>query len=281
MPHQTFKLTSRYNSRPIVVDVLARPSFRFQPLIIFAHGFNGFKDWGPFPAMAERFADAGFAFCAFNFSHNGTTPERPTEFEDLEAYRANTISIELSDLEDVIHFFAGGKSASEGALIDKRHIGLMGHSRGASVALLAAAQGHAKALVTLSAMAAFDRTWPEDQMQTWAEDGVRLVQNRRTGQKLPLGYSIVQDYKANFGRLDLIAAANSYTNPWLIVHGDQDETIPVTDAMELSMAQPGAATLILPGQGHTYGAAHPSDGTMPPGFAQAVDASIAFYKANL
>ena len=39
-------------------------------LIIFCHGFKGFKDWGPWNLVAEHFAKAGFFFIKFNFSHN-------------------------------------------------------------------------------------------------------------------------------------------------------------------------------------------------------------------
>ena len=30
------------------------------PIVIFAHGFQGFKDWGPWPLSAEIFASKGF-----------------------------------------------------------------------------------------------------------------------------------------------------------------------------------------------------------------------------
>jgi alpha/beta superfamily hydrolase len=42
-----------------------------QGLIIFCHGFKGFKDWGCWQLVADYFVDNGFAFLKFNFSHNG------------------------------------------------------------------------------------------------------------------------------------------------------------------------------------------------------------------
>ncbi len=38
------------------------------PVIIFLHGFKGFKDWGPFPDACEDLARSGFGVLAMNFS---------------------------------------------------------------------------------------------------------------------------------------------------------------------------------------------------------------------
>ena len=43
------------------------------PLIIFCHGYKGYKDWGAWSLMAEKFAVNGYFFVKFNYSHNGTT----------------------------------------------------------------------------------------------------------------------------------------------------------------------------------------------------------------
>lgn len=53
------------------------------PVIIFLHGFKGFKDWGPFPDVCEELARAGFGVVAMNFSLNGIGDER-TEFTELD-----------------------------------------------------------------------------------------------------------------------------------------------------------------------------------------------------
>ncbi|MBC7391036.1 MAG: hypothetical protein H7329_17655, partial [Opitutaceae bacterium] len=52
--------------------------------------------------IAQQFAEVGFAFVKFNFSHNGTTPDNPEEFVDLEAYAENNYTIQLDDLGRVI-----------------------------------------------------------------------------------------------------------------------------------------------------------------------------------
>src|SRR5260221_9862865 len=78
------------------------------PLVIFAHGFKGFKDWGTHNLVARYFAANGFRFLKFNFSHNGTTPDHPIDFADLIAFSDNTFTIELEDLKYVIDFACNG-----------------------------------------------------------------------------------------------------------------------------------------------------------------------------
>ena len=78
-----------------------------QPLVIFCHGFKGFKDFGCWDLVAKAFVEAGLAFVKFNFSYNGTTVDDPLNFGDLEAFGQNNFSIELDDLGAVIDFMLG------------------------------------------------------------------------------------------------------------------------------------------------------------------------------
>jgi pimeloyl-ACP methyl ester carboxylesterase len=277
-----FKIKSRHNNRVILADVFASPDFKFQPIIVFAHGLNGFKDWGPFPAMAAAFADAGFAFCTFNFSHNGTTPDTPTEFTDLEGYKLNTIGIELSDLEDVLEFFTGGKSASEGILVDKRRVGLMGHSWGGSVAILEAARNpDVKALATLAAQAEFGPKWDTELRKNWASDGYRLLKNSRTKQELPMGYGLLLEVEENPETFNPLRVCRQIRKPWLIVHGDDDETVTLADGLSFKNEHPGAHTLFIPHTGHTFGEHHPFLGQFSPAFEKVVTATIRFFQKTL
>ena len=40
------------------------------PVVLFVHGFKGFKDWGAFPDACDELARAGFAVVTFNLSLN-------------------------------------------------------------------------------------------------------------------------------------------------------------------------------------------------------------------
>ena len=77
-------LVSGSGGRQMAVDICYENNESPQPVVIYAHGFNGFKDWGNFDLVAAKFAAEGFVFVKFNFSHNGTTPQQPETFADLD-----------------------------------------------------------------------------------------------------------------------------------------------------------------------------------------------------
>src|SRR6185312_7221771 len=78
-------LVNGVDKKPMTLDIFFENDTKQKPVIIYAHGFNGFKDWGNFDLIAEKFAKHNYVFVKFNFSHNGTTPEHVEEFADLEA----------------------------------------------------------------------------------------------------------------------------------------------------------------------------------------------------
>jgi dienelactone hydrolase len=96
------------------------------------HGFKGFKDWGFFPFTAKFLLSKGFNVISFNFSHNGVGNSL-TEFDELDKFEKNTISLELSELNQIIIQIAGGNVKG----LKPKKIGLLGHSRGAAVSILA------------------------------------------------------------------------------------------------------------------------------------------------
>ena len=87
----------RADKKPILIDTFYNENVKNQPLVIFCHGYKGFKDWGAWNHMAETIAKEGFCLIQFNFSHNGGTMENPIDFPDLEAFGNNNYTKELDD----------------------------------------------------------------------------------------------------------------------------------------------------------------------------------------
>ncbi len=143
----------------------------------------------------------------------------------------------------------------------------------ARVALLAAARlaegdaalpAHAlRALVTWSAISHFDRV-SGDELRQWRETGTWTAVNARTGQRLPIGLELLHDFESNRERLDPLAAAARRRAPWLIVHGDHDETVPVDEGEALAAtAAPPVEILRIAGGDHAFGAKTPFSGPNP------------------
>jgi pimeloyl-ACP methyl ester carboxylesterase len=255
----------------------------FRPVVI-CHGFKGFMDWAFFPHLAELVAARGFAAVRFNFSGAGVLPGEE-RVSDLDAFRDDTYSREVEELEAVLAAITGGASSGLGdRRVTPERIGLVGHSRGGGVALLAAAgerfRGRIGALVTWNAIGEVDRFTPE-QKEIWRQDGEIEVVNSRTGQRLAMGVSLLDDLAENRAALDLAAAAGRRAAPWLIVHGEADETVPVAEGRRLhAAAAPPAELVTIPGGGHTFGAVHPFAGPTP-ALIQAMNATQRWLRQRL
>jgi len=220
--------------------------------VVVVHGFKGFKDWGFFPWTCEQLALAGHLAVSFNFSLNGVAVSQ-ADFSDLDAFGRNTPSREMDDLHWVVDQTAAG---AFGAPPPER-ICLLGHSRGGGSCIVAAAErDDLAALATWAAISTF-RRWSAEQDADWNRDGVTYVLNARTGQNMPLGRSLRDDIESNADRLDVLAAAGRVRAPWLLVHGAEDETVPVEEARLLEAQSSEAALEIVEGAGHTFEAGHP------------------------
>jgi alpha-beta hydrolase superfamily lysophospholipase len=260
-----------------LVDLPEEPGPR--PTVVICHGFKGFMEWGFFPALATLLAERGFTTFRFNLSGAGQLPGED-RVSDPEAFRANTYSRELADLLavlDALESIAPGR-------VDPKRLGLLGHSRGGGAVVLAAAQApwsdRVRALVTWAAISKLDRFTPE-QKEQWRRDGFYPAVNARTRQELQLGLGLLEDIEARGAEGDIPAAAARVRAPWLIVHGEQDESVPVEEAARLAEAAGGPKeVLIIPGGSHTFGSRHPFAGPTPQ-LIQALNATQTWFRRYL
>ena len=261
----------------ILVDVRSGDRSEPRPAVVVLHGFKGFKDWGMFPPFCERLARAGFAAVSLNTSGSGV--DDGGAFSHPDRFSHNTFSSELADLLAVVD------ALDRGALgvAQPTSIGVVGHSRGGGIAILASRRDRRiAALVTWSAISDV-RRWTPEQVAEWRARGVVEVRNARTGEVLPLHTDVLDDIEGNCDSgLDIQAAAAAMEIPWLLVHGSADETVDMVEAEVLHAAAPLATTRFLSvyGAGHTYGAVHPFAGTSP-ALERVFDESLAWLRANL
>lgn len=250
-----------------------------RPTVVVCHGFKGFMEWGFFPSLAELLASRGFVVVRFNVSGSGQLPGEDRA-SDPGAFRANTHSRERDDLLAVL----GALAEIAPGRVDLENLGLLGHSRGGANVILAAArppwQTRVKALVTWAAIATVDR-YTAAQKEAWRRDGELPVVNARTGQTLALGLSLLDDLEQNRDALDVGRAAAAVRAPWLIVHGENDDGVPVAEADRLA-GRAGALCEVLriPGGDHTFGAKHPFVGPTP-ALIQALNATQAWFRRYL
>ncbi len=264
--------------RPLFLD-FHNPKKISGPTVIYAHGFNGYKDWGGMDLIAQQFANQGMPFVKFNFSHNGTTPEQPTEFADLEAYSQNTIAKELNDLHIVFNWI----ETEWKKLIGKTTKSvLIGHSKGGAESILYAANNPKKIakLITWSSPAYLNipwYRWDSEKLSAWKKEGVATIENKRTKQHLPLGRELFEDFENHKSSYDVRKAATTVKCPWLICHGTADETVDLQSAKDLNEAAPKGELFTVKDTGHTYGRKEPwTEMTLPEESQILIQESIRF-----
>jgi dienelactone hydrolase len=228
-----------------------------RPAVVLLHGFKGFRSWAFFPPLAERLARAGFSVVTYSASGSGV--DAAGELVHPDRFGHNTYSAELTDLRTVL------TALTEGGLdlVAPSSIGLMGHSRGGGIALLQAAKDpRISALVTWATIGTVDR-WSADVKNDWRNRGRLDIINQRTHQRLPLYLDVLEEVEQQKGnRLDLDAAAREIQLPWLLLHGEDDESVPASESERLhsTSAKRSTELRLVNGAGHTFGAVHPMEG---------------------
>ncbi len=266
------------NGRPMGVNVHVDRMAEVRGVLIFCHGYKGFKDWGCWSLLGDRFASKGYAFVRFNFSHNGTTPEHPAQFTALEAFAENNYSIEVEDLRRIIDAVPD--------LVPKRYqrkpLTLLGHSRGGGIALLTGARdARVDRIMTFSSVSDFSLRFPvDDALEKWKSDGVFYAHNARTGQSLPHKIQWFEDFVENEEKLSIRNAIYGMQKPLLVVHAADDQAVHLSEALRLSRWCATAELRLIQEGGHTLGSKHPWAHTeLPEAMQRVFDYCLIFLKS--
>ena len=193
-------------------------------LVVLGHGVTSDRDRPWSRALSRALAKAGIASMRIAFAGNGESEGR---FEDA------TITKEVLDLSAVLD-----------ALPDRR-VAYVGHSMGGAVGLLcAAADDRIHALVSLAAIT------------HTAEFAQRMFGHLQPGELMldkphcPLGADFMADLES-IG--SLVGTAPEVRVPWLLVHGTEDDVVPVQHSRDAHAAAAGRSQLVeLPGAGHSF-----------------------------
>ena len=264
-------------TQDFLADAFYDESAEKLPLVIFAHGYKGYKDWGAWNLTAKKFAEAGFFFVKFNFSHNGTTLEKPLEFDDLEAFGNNNFSKEMSDYDEVLNYF------SKHPKVDLEKIAIIGHSRGGGISVIKAFEDdRVKLLISLAGVSNFKYRFPnQERFEDWKNSGVFYSENGRTHQQMPHYFQFFEDFENNERRFDIQYAAQHFEKPLLIIQGTNDDAVKDKEAALLHEWAKNSELEMIENANHTFGAKEPWEGNvLPEDLNTATSQIIAFIKMN-
>lgn len=274
-----FLISSSYD-RSIIADVSFDESQEKLPIVIFCHGYKGYKDWGAWNLVANSFAIAGLFFLKFNFSHNGGTVDQPIDFPDLEAFGQNNFSKEVDNIGSVLDYLHGDNIYNKH--YDLNNITIIGHSRGGGMSIIRASfDTRIHKVISWAAIADIGGRFPKgDLMQQWKKDGIRYITNGRTLQKMPHNYSFYEDYVENKELLNIKKATQLLQIPHLIINGEADTAVKPEEAKLLQGWNPGSKLHLINRCGHTFGTKHPWERKDLPIFmTEVVEVTLSFIQS--
>lgn len=244
-------------------------------LVVFVHGFMGFKDWGCWNLVQDYFVNNGLSFLKYNVSHNGVTLDQPIDFADLNAFGSNNYSKEKADLGSIIHQI-------KHELGEQINIHLVGHSRGGGIVLLMADELNASSVTTWAGIADIGKRFPAgSELENWKKNGSRTILNGRTHQEMPLNYTQYLDYIENQQDLDIKDSCHKLRIPVCVIHGDEDTSVELKEGIRI--ADWTKSTLhVIPEGNHTFGATQPwNSDFLPDHLKQVCDITNHFIKETM
>ena len=268
--------------KSILYDVFYKKNSLKKPVVIFCHGYKGFKDWGAWSLAGKEFAKNNFSFIKFNFSHNGGTIKNPIDFPDLEAFGNNNFSHELNDIEIILESLIKNKDFKND--FDFNDISLIGHSRGAgSVIIKASENKKISKVISWAGVSDFKVRFNEgsNEFDNWKKKGVMYVENARTKQLMPHYFQFFQDFKKHEERFNIKSAVEKLKIPFLIIHGSKDNSVLPGEGENLFSWSKAGEIQIIEGSDHVFKSKHPwQSKKLPEDLKKVVYLTINFLKKN-
>lgn len=257
------------NNRESLIDLVIPSNFNGK-LILFIHGYMGYKDWGCWNLVEKFYSDLGFGFSKFNMSHNGGTVDNPIDFSDLGAFAEDNYSKEVYDVQQVLNWL-------EKQLSPLPDIYLIGQSRGGGIALLTASDPRVKKIATWAAICDIEKRFPDGTpLKVWKTQGKRYVENGRTKQKMPNNYSQYEDFEANKDALNIEKACINSTKRTLVIHGDLDTSVDIEEGRNIA-SWLKTRLFEIEDADHTFGAIQPwTEKEMPEQLQKVCEITLGF-----
>ncbi len=236
-------------SHTINLDIRYPDSGKDMPIAIFSHGFKGYKDWGFIPHYCNSLAEHSIIAVNFDFSMNGIS-DPDSGLVDAEIFGNNTVSQEISDLNQVIDFvtkLAELKNISNGG------INLIGHSLGGAISILVAKnKKYINKIILLASISNCNR-YTKRQSAEWKKLGKLQFEIYETKQKLYLNRSFLDDIEANYPPSCLCDILGEQQTPVLIFHGTEDLSVRIVEGKQLQRAAKSADLISIHNTGHSFG----------------------------
>ena len=209
------------------------PSEGKHPLVIFIHGFTSSKERPHNILSCDAMREAGFAALRMDMYGHG---ESGGDFQDHTLYKWISNAMAAIDYARKLEWVGD--------------IYLSGHSQGGLVAALAAGMepDRIKGLILRAPAFLIPRCAREGNMLRYQFDPLRIPE------EIPIikGLTLNGNYIRVAQTIHVEEAIGRFTNPVLILHGDEDDTVPPEDSVAASRQYRNCRLEIIKGETHHF-----------------------------
>ena len=203
------------------------------PLVLVIHGFTGHMEEEHIVSVAKAINECGYATLRVEMYGHG---QSDGEFRKHTLYKWLTNALTVIDYARNLDFATG--------------LFLCGHSQGGLLVMLAAAMKRdiVKGLIALSPACMIPEIARQGELLGLQFDPDRIPDTLDAwdGRKLDGNYARVAQ------TIHVEEAIARYDGPVLIVHGDEDEAVPVQYGIDAAKAYRNAELVLIPGDDHCY-----------------------------
>lgn len=228
------------------------------PLVVFSHGFGASRVYDS--GMGDEFTERSIAFAAFDFCGGGPGSQSDGSMLDM------SVLTEAADLNAVLDYVRGlGK-------VDVERVFLMGSSQGGYVSSCVAAERPCDIRGLVLNFPAF--CIGDDALARLSDAGLgpESIPEQTTVGPMTVGRRYVEDAIS----VDVYARIADYPGDVLIVHGAQDQIVPLRYSQKAAAVYGDRAQLVvLDGMGHGFRSAPPEC------FRRAMDLALEFVEQRL
>ncbi len=203
------------------------------PLVIIVHGFTGHMEERHIAGLASALNDAGFASLRTEMYGHGKSGG---------SFRTHTVAKWCSELLTVIDY------ASHLDFVTNLY--MAGHSQGGLATILTAGMNsdRLKAIVPMSPAVCI----PENALRGNSLGASFDPEHIPDEVVFPDGKVLCGDYFRIAQMLPVREAAQRYNGPVLIIHGDEDESVPLQASQEILKDFADARLKVISGDDHCY-----------------------------
>ncbi len=231
---QTVAFLNEYGEK--LAGTLHLPESPTDRAVIWGHCFTCSRHTTVLRDISKKLENSGIASLRFDFSGNG---------QSQGDFSNTSYSRHIAEMKQAVNF-----------LLEKgfSRFGAGGHSMGAAIAVLAAERMYAEdvkiravcALAGRLGTGKISQIFSMEQMEELRQTGRMSFVSR--GRRLELR----EDFFTDMQQYDLAAAVAGLKIPLMVIHGDQDEVIPVENALEAKKRNPGIELEIIHDADHMF-----------------------------